>query len=115
MHMVEGRVQEFVTLPSHRYLPGIFFTHLFKDFPIKRFQVVQESLDRLVIRIVRGPGLTAEHIAYLEGKVRDYTHNEIALETEYVEDIPLTPSGKYRHIVSKVPLRLGSASEASHA
>ena len=43
--------------PDGRRIPGEFFPHLMKDFPaVRRFQVVQEELDRIQLRVVlKGP------------------------------------------------------------
>lgn len=108
MEVVEGRVQDLISLPSGRYLPGEFFPHLFKDFDIVRFQVVQESLRHLLIKIVKGNNLPQRDIDYLVGKIREYVGDAVELELDFVDDIPLTPSGKFRYTVSKVPMDLVS-------
>ncbi|MBI4499153.1 MAG: phenylacetate--CoA ligase family protein [Chloroflexi bacterium] len=103
MEMVQGRVQDLITMRSGRYLTGVFFAHLFKDFDIARFQVVQESLDRMVISLVRGPSLTEGDLSYIMEKLREYTRNEIAIDLRQVDHIPLTASGKFRPTLSHVP------------
>jgi len=115
MDMVEGRVQDMIALPGNRYLPGEFFPHLFKDFDILQFQIEQERLDHLTIRVVRGQALTQEHIDYLLGKVREYTEASAEIELLFCENIPTTASGKFRYTISRVPMPAAPTRESAHA
>ena len=103
MRMVEGRVQDILTLPGGRYLPGEFFPHLFKDFDIVQFQVVQESLEHLTVRMVRGPRLAEQQLAYLTQRITEYTGAGVTVDMEFVDTIPTTASGKFRYTISQVP------------
>ena len=114
MTMVEGRVQDLITLPGNRFLPGEFFPHLFKDFDIVQFQVEQERRDHLTIRLVRGPALTDSDVAYLLAKVREYTGSALQVEMEFCQKIPATPSGKFRYTISHVPPELAQHQEITH-
>ena len=106
MDMVEGRVQDMISLPSGRFLPGEFFPHLFKDYPVERFQVIQESMEQLEIKLIPAAGLTEEHISGLKKIIKEYAGEEIEIEFSLVEEIPFTPSGKFRYTISRVPVRL---------
>lgn len=109
MEMVEGRVQDIISLPSGRYLPGEFFPHLFKDYPIEQFQVVQETLERLIVKVVPAKDLTEEHVLHLTRMIKEYTGEGTQLEFSLVDKIPLTSSGKFRYTISCVPLQLTQA------
>ncbi len=106
MDVVEGRVQDMLSLSGGRFLPGEFFPHLFKDYPIERFQVVQDSLDRMLIKIVPSGGLTQEHIDSLRRTIGEYVGQEILVDFSFVSEIPFTPSGKFRYTISRVPIKL---------
>lgn len=112
MAMVEGRVQDLISLPQGGYLPGEFFPHLLKDYDVVQFQVVQERPDHLTVQIVRGPGFSQEHLDYVLSKVKEYTGNRIEVSVEFPERIATTASGKFRYTVSHVPLALAQPSEA---
>ncbi|MEK7215059.1 MAG: phenylacetate--CoA ligase family protein, partial [Chloroflexota bacterium] len=113
MAMVEGRVQDLITLPGGRSMPGEFFPHLFKDFPVRQFQVEQDRPDHAVLRLVRGEGFTENHLAYLLGKTREYTAGTLDVTVEFCESIPLTPTGKFRYTISHVPPAFVSVNEGA--
>lgn len=113
MAVVEGRVQDLITLPGGRYLPGEFFPHLFKDFAIQQFQVEQDRLDHLTLRIVRGEGLSQQDLDYLLGKVREYTEGTAGISVEFCETIPLTATGKFRYTISRLSPDLARTDGAS--
>lgn len=103
MESVDGRRLDAIKTRSGRRLPGEFFPHMFKDYAeVRQFQVVQESLDELVVKLVTDapePQALAERLAAM---VREALHGEIAVRMELAEDIPLTESGKRRVTISHV-------------
>lgn len=101
MKSVIGRSQDILRLKNNKYLAGEFFPHLFKDFDIQKFQVIQEKNDEFVIKIVRGKNLNEENLRYLENKIKAYTENANII-FEFVEDIENSASGKFRFTISKL-------------
>ncbi len=98
---IEGRVQDMIILKEGKFLAGEFFPHFFKDFDIKKFQVVQESLELLNIYIVRGKNLYDDNIVYIREKISEYTGIE-QINMHFVDSIPTSPSGKFRFTISKL-------------
>jgi phenylacetate-CoA ligase len=85
-------------------LPGEFFPHMLKDVPgIERFQLVQRRLDQLDLAIVRGPGFDGAGLAYIRRELAKVVGDSVELHCRFVDDIPLTPSGKLRVTVSELP------------
>ncbi len=115
MAMVEGRVQDLISLPGGRFLPGEFFPHLFKDFAIRQFQVEQDRPDHAILRLVREEALTDGDLTYLSQKIRDHTAGLLEITVEFCESIPLTPTGKFRYTISRVPPSLTPAKEVASA
>ncbi len=115
MSVVEGRVQDLISLPGGGFLPGEFFPHLFKDFDIRQFQVIQHTLERLEILAVRGPQLQQEQLDYLAGKVREYAGRQLGVSFRFVESIPASGSGKFRYTISHVEPAFRGSPEATHA
>jgi phenylacetate-CoA ligase len=70
---------------------------------LERFQVVQRRLDQLDLVMVRGPGFDESSLAYIRREVAKVVGDSIELRCEFVDDIPLTPSGKLRVTVSQLP------------
>jgi phenylacetate-CoA ligase len=98
---VDGREVDIVNLADGRRLTGLYFVHFFKDFPyVRYFQVEQPQRDELVVRIVPTGGTSRESMRSFEAKLLNDL-GAIKLRTEFVESIPLTPSGKRRIVISR--------------
>jgi phenylacetate-CoA ligase len=101
---VDGRVLDAIRTPAGHILPGEFFPHMLKDVPgLERFQVVQRRLDQLDLAMVRGAGFDASSLAYIRREVAKVLGDSLELHCRFVDDIPLTPSGKLRVTVSELP------------
>ncbi len=91
---LEGRILEVLRSPQGRELTGTFFPHLLKDFPaIRAYQVQQDTLDHLVIRLVLSEPLGDAQRSLILGLVAEAlpgVHPEISL----VDEIPPTAAGK---------------------
>jgi phenylacetate-CoA ligase len=77
---------------------------MLKDVPgLERLQVVQRRLDQLDLAMVRGAGFDASSLAYIRREVAKVLGDSLELHCRFVDDIPLTPSGKLRVTVSELP------------
>ena len=93
-----GRSSDIICL-NGKYIHGEFFTHLFYGRPeVKQFQAVQESDNRLVIKIVAKDNEFDSNP--ILKPIRDMIGRKIDLTIELVDNIPPTISGKYRFTVN---------------
>lgn len=100
---VDGRKLDAIRTPAGHVLPGEFFPHMLKDVPgLARFQLVQRQLDRLDLSIVRGQGFDDASLAYIRREVAKVLGDSAQLHCHFVDDIPLTRSGKLRVTVSEL-------------
>jgi phenylacetate-CoA ligase len=100
---VVGRQLDMLETPDGRKVPGEFFPHLLKEFPcIRRFQVVQESLEEIRLKLVVDGGFTLSDRERLLTEVRRCTGAAVEIRLELVDDIPLTRAGKHRVVVHAV-------------
>ena len=96
---VTGRRLDTLDTPDGRKVPGEFFPHLMKEFPaIRRFQVVQESLDQIRLNLV-APELAEGDRHRLLNAIRETTGTAVQLNLQLVPDIPLTGAGKLKVVV----------------
>jgi phenylacetate-CoA ligase len=100
---VVGRQLDIIHTPDGRRIAGEFFPHLVKDFHgIGRFQVVQRALDDVRLLIVPTKAWNDGERRRLEEEIASVlgaaTHYEIVV----VDDIPTTPAGKHRVVVSEI-------------
>jgi phenylacetate-CoA ligase len=70
--------------------------------PIKVFQVIQKSIDRVWVRYVADQPLGVEDKKQVQNKIREYLESEIAVDFERVNEIPRAPSGKFMVALSEV-------------
>lgn len=100
---IEGRKLDVIKTPDGTLLPGEFFPHLLKDFSaIRKFQIIQNSLCELEIKIEkRGEFPEHEYNALIE-IVRKHVGKEVNISVNFVNEIELTASGKHRVTISKL-------------
>ena len=93
---VEGRVMDAIRTPTGGRLTGLFFPHLLKDYPaIAQYQIVQPSLDQVVLRLVLRQALTPRQEQAILAVVGDALPG-VSPRIEPVPEIETTPSGKVR-------------------
>lgn len=103
LERVDGRVLDAIRTPDGRILPGEFFPHMLKDVPgLAQFQLVQRQLDRLELSIVRRDGFDDASIAYIRRETAKVLGDSVELDYRFVDDIPLTRSGKRRVTLSEL-------------
>ncbi len=100
---VVGRQLDTLETPDGRKVPGEFFPHLLKEFPcIRRFQVVQEKVEQITLKLVVDGGFTLSDKDTLLREVRICTGPAVDIQLQLVDDIPLTGAGKHRVVVHAV-------------
>lgn len=100
---VVGRSLDMIKTPENKYVPGEFFPHLMKDFSdIRRFQVIQDQIDHLVIKLVPNDVFDPVVREKIDSQVRRMVGPNMHIEYMVVTDIPLTDTGKYRVTISKI-------------
>lgn len=109
--MLEGlatREEDILVAPDGRMIPPVILSWGFRLVRgVRRAQLVQHKSDHLLVRFELDDPIHPEDEAtfreYLKGKFGE----EMTFEIERVEEIPLSPRGKYRRVISTVPLRWG--------
>jgi phenylacetate-CoA ligase len=69
---------------------------------IKQFQVIQEAIDSVIIRLVAAPSFSADDRRQLLKRAQAVLGRDIDIAIECVETIPRPASGKHRYVISKV-------------
>lgn len=103
MKSIDGRKLDIIKTPSGKKIPGELFPHLFKEFVgITRFQVKQSKIDELNIAMIVSCELSAGDQQKIKDEINKYAEGELTLHLNFVEDIPLTVSGKHRVTICEV-------------
>jgi phenylacetate-CoA ligase len=79
--------------------PSYFNRLLYGQTQIRQYQWVQRDLDRLALNLVTPQPLSSEMLASLQASVRRDVDAEMALEVNYLDEIPRTVSGKHRFVI----------------
>ena len=101
LETIDGRTMDVIRTPSGKAFGGTFWTFLFKSKPgIRSFQVVQSSLDAIVVRYVPDPGVKEIPLAFFAARIYEHCGDAFKVDFEEVEQIEKTASGKTRFIRS---------------
>ncbi len=107
LERIEGRSFDAIVTADGRHIGGFFWTWLSRAVPgIRRFQVEQRERSGVIFRFVPGPEWRDEYERSLEKKIRENCGDGFGVSFERVGEIPLTPSGKSKFIISNVGERL---------
>jgi phenylacetate-CoA ligase len=98
---IAGRTDDNIVTPDGRAVGRI--DHIFKGLDgIRECQVVQESTERLVLRLVADPAFGDAQRAKLRANVRERLGAAFQVEFEIVERIERSARGKFKSVVSRV-------------
>jgi phenylacetate-CoA ligase len=107
---ITGRTEDVIVTPDGRYLSRLDF--VFKGIlNVQEAQLVQDTHDHLRVRIVPRPNFTDRDSAQIMANLRERLGGQMRIEIEIMEHIPRTASGKFRYVISKVPLGLGGVKQ----
>ena len=121
LQAVYGRVMDRLVNARGDSVDPMFFTafigRITNDGFIRRFQVMQEEADQLTVKIILEGGIRPEQVLpRLEAasdKIRLVMSPNCRIDYQFVDDIPLTATGKHAYVV-RMPA-LGASSSASAA
>lgn len=82
-------------LVSGAFIPSVFLT----SQSILEMQIVQNTRNKVLIRLVKGPGFAPVHLDEKIAILHKYLGN-VTVDVEYASSIPRTPSGKLKTVVS---------------
>jgi phenylacetate-CoA ligase len=101
---VSGRVSEYIKLKNGRYISGTGLTiSLLSKAPgILKTQIIQKSLDKIVLRIVKNDDFDDKSISILKEEFGKLTGDSMNIEFEFPDRIRREKSGKYRLVISEV-------------
>lgn len=109
LESVTTKAEDIVVTKDGRLISSSVLTHPFKPMHnILKSQIIQDDYNQLVIKIVKRPGYTDSDTDLLIKSMKERTGDEMNIHVEFVDDIPRNNRGKYRWVVSKLPLTFGS-------
>ncbi len=108
---ITGRVEDIVVTPDGRHVGRL--DHAFKDMlNVREAQIVQENVDSILVKIAPRDGFGPSDERAIVAELRLRLGPQIGIRFEIVDRIPRLANGKFRFVVSKVPLVVGSGTGA---
>lgn len=99
---LEGRTTDIIKLSNGISLAGPSITLMFKDCHIKQYQLIQEDLDQLLVKVVKDENYSEWDTNHFMGILRNHVGKEIKIKLEFCDEIPVGTNSKYRFILSKI-------------
>ena len=102
---VTTKAEDIIVTPDGKMVSSSVLTHPFKPLEnILESQIVQEDIQNLTINIVKGAGYDDNATPQLIAAMQERIGKQIKIDVQFVNEIPRTPSGKLRWVISKVNL-----------
>lgn len=96
---VVGRIEDVIIGPDGRQM--VRFHGIFTDQPhVREGQIVQESLHRIMVRVVPAPGYGPADAENIEKRMKQRLGDDVEIAVQTVDVIPRTKAGKYQAVVS---------------
>lgn len=104
MDSIQGRAGDYVVLRSGRKLtPHPFFLALDHAIGVGRWQIVQESLDRITVRMTMPDGRDPAECEAVRSKLRGLVGHDMQVEVKVVDRLRRDASQKLRSVICKLP------------
>jgi phenylacetate-CoA ligase len=103
---IQGRVQSIIQGTDGHFVPGSFFFHALKefDYAIARFQVVQDEVGAIKLRVVKAQRYSDDTLDQIKALIRQYLGEGLRIDVIFEDDIALIRTGKHLASVSNLPI-----------
>jgi phenylacetate-CoA ligase len=96
---ITGRVTDVIVTPDGRHLGGL--EHAFmRARGVHRSQIVQETVDEIVVNIVKAPSYTRADSELIEQGLRSFV-GSMGIRLQFVDTIEPGENGKVQFVISK--------------
>ncbi len=103
---IEGRLQELVQTETGRLISTSMLNMHDDSYNfLKQFQFHQKEKGSVIFRFVPRTNFTNDNLRDTQAKLQSKLGNDIVLQMEAVEEIPLTKRGKHRLLIQEMDLK----------
>lgn len=105
---IVGRALDTAITPAGKLLHAHLFNYIIRSAishgaDIKEFKIIQKDKHRLLIRVVASKKLREEYRNYITRQIKNLMGENIKIDFEEVESIPLEKHGKFSFFSSEIP------------
>ncbi len=102
---IDGRATDFIVTRDGRIMHGLSLIYVMREISgIEEFKIIQEDLDHFTVTIVRNSFFKSDSETAIRSGFEQRIGGNIKIDFDYVPRIESEKSGKFRYVVSKVPL-----------
>ena len=107
MEDVTTKAEDVLTLGDGRLISPSVLTHPFKPLDcIEGSQIVQTAPNTVVVRLVPRPTYTEGHTRQLVAELKARLGDDVTVDVQLVDQLETSKNGKFKWVISKVPLGL---------
>lgn len=100
---LQGRANDILIAPSGKRVHSLSIVYIMKDIRnIRQFKVIQESKDKLIIKLVKESESVNVDTEYIEQEIKQLMGFKVHTFFEFMKEIPKERSGKFKWIISHV-------------
>jgi len=105
MEDVTTKAEDIITTRDGRYISSSTLTHPFKPLhAVAESQIIQEDREHIRIKIVRLANYEDKESEHLLREIKKRVGEDMDVRLEFVDRIERTKAGKFRWVISNVPL-----------
>ena len=100
---IKGRLSDVIVTPNRGYIFADDIAEIFYPMSqVKQFQVIQQNLNTLIIKLVKEHGVGADIDEMVQRRIQDAVGGDLDVQLQIVENIPRLASGKHRICISQI-------------
>jgi len=104
---ITTKAEDIITTKDGKFISSSVLTHPFKPLVnIIESQIIQEDLSNIIIKIVKGLYYKDEDTNLLLYEMQKRIGQEMKIKLEFVDKIERSANGKFRWVISKVPIKI---------
>ncbi len=105
LERIEGRTTDFIVAPDGTILHALSVIYIVRELEgVEQFRIYQKEVDRFHVQLVRNQHYQPENEARIREGLRQRLHSPVHVTIEYLPNLPAERSGKFRHVISEVPI-----------
>jgi phenylacetate-CoA ligase len=105
LERIEGRTTDFIVAADGTMLHALSVIYIMREIEgIQQFRIRQEAVSRFRVQVVRNEQFQLESESRIRDGLRQRLHAPVEVTIEYVTTLPPERSGKFRHVISDVPI-----------
>lgn len=105
LEKIEGRTTDFIVAQDGTVLHALSVIYVVRELDgIEQFKIRQKAVDRFHVQIVRNERYSTENESRIREGLRQRMRSPVEVTIEYLPVLAPERSGKFRHVVSEVPI-----------